>query len=996
MGICYDLIPFLRPEAYLTSARCRSWYYRRLLQMRHMAGLLAISESSRGEAVGRLGFPPEDVTNILAGVGAQFRPERDGHKAEAALLARYGLQQPGFILCIGAVEPRKNLDGLIRAYALLPAALRQKHRLVATGWNDTSQLRRLHALAAASGLTEGEIALLTDFVPEQDLPRLYRASVLSISPSLHEGFGLAAAEAMACGVPVIGSNTTSLPEVIGRADALFDPADPADIAARLTQVLTDPALRDELGRYGLARSTMFTWPETARRAWAALETIKARATGARPRGALQSRPGVGARKPRMAILMPLSAGHAAPTALLTELARFYEIDIVSEDPMPDDAWMQGNFPVVTPAHLVEAAYDRLLYIPGDDARHSMLTLNLLAAYPGVVALGRRPLAALLCEALGGEMAALLRSILIELHGWYAALAVHRDPAKAARYSAEPAFAARAIGLLAPYESAPADDSGAQTSGGQMPERLAGIERVGPEDALDWRDGIERQYRSGQNVAFDRCMSALVPGAIPPGDLPAAAAALAASFRPTGRPGLYLDVSTIVGHDAGTGIQRVVRETVRQLGLMEDLPCRIEPVRDTGQALYLARGFGARLFGLPEPDGSERLAEIGEGDVFLGLDLNIHDLPGLLRTLRWVRQNGGRAVVVVYDLLPMQMPACFPEPVQKLFPVWLDTITRHADGLLCISRTVADDLLALLDSCPPARRTPLSVGWFHLGSDFVPCDRHPALSRAENQVRQSTELRPSLLMVGTVEPRKGHALAFEALQSLWAADVDIGLTIVGKAGWLMESLVEQFRSHPEAGRRLNWIEQASDSLVAELYRSAGALLMASEGEGFGLPIVEAAQAGLAVIARDIPIFREIAGEHALYFPPGGPDALADTIRRWLDLRKDGRVPDPTQIRAQSWAEASSQLAHVVIEGHWYATWTPGRESPGQAELHELHADAGIATVTRSGGRLGFRRTWQNEASSEPASPSSLPGRANLSSATGTRECGRAVPSIRRKY
>ena len=496
-----------------------------------------------------------------------------------------------------------------------------------------------------------------------------------------------------------------------------------------------------------------------------------------------------------------------------------------------------------------------------------------------------------------------------------------------------------------------------------PERLAEIERIGPEDAPAWRDAIERQYRSGRNVAFDSCISALLGAATPPGDLSSAAGAVAASFRPVGRPCLYLDVSTIAGHDAGTGIQRVVRETVRQLGLMEDLPCRMEPVRDTGEAVYLARGFGARLFGLPEPDGTDRLAEIGEDDVFLGLDLNMHDLSGLLRTIRSARQNGGRAVVVIYDLLPIQMPACFPEPVQKLFPVWLDTIARHADGLLCISRTVADDLLALLDSRPPARRTPLSVGWFHLGSDFfVSSDRHRALPRAENQIRHSTELRPSLLMVGTVEPRKGHALALEAVQSLWAADVDIGLTIVGKAGWLMEGLVEQFRTHPEAGRRLNWIEQASDSLVTELYRAAGALLMASEGEGFGLPIVEAARAGLAVIARDIPVFREIAGEHALYFPPGGPAALADTIRRWLDLRKDGCVPDPTQIRTQSWAQASRQLARVVIDGDWYATWTPQRQSSDQAESailsrsRRLPAAAVLPEIQARARRPGTRRRW----------------------------------------
>ena len=128
VGICYDLIPFLRPNAYLTSARCRSWYYRRLLQMRRMAGLLAISEWSRGEAVGRFGYPPEDVTNILAGVGPQFRPERDSDEAEAALLARYGLQ-PGFILCIGAVDPRKNLDGL---HAPMPCC--RPHCGTSIGW----------------------------------------------------------------------------------------------------------------------------------------------------------------------------------------------------------------------------------------------------------------------------------------------------------------------------------------------------------------------------------------------------------------------------------------------------------------------------------------------------------------------------------------------------------------------------------------------------------------------------------------------------------------------------------------------------------------------------------------------------------------------------------------------------------------------------------------------------------------------------------------------
>ncbi len=183
------------------------------------------------------------------------------------------------------------------------------------------------------------------------------------------------------------------------------------------------------------------------------------------------------------------------------------------------------------------------------------------------------------------------------------------------------------------------------------------------------------------------------------------------------------------------------------------------------------------------------------------------------------------------------------------------------------------------------------------------------------------------MVGTVEPRKGHALALKAFEQLWEDDVDIGLTIVGRTGWLMEPLADTLHTHPQAGTRLNWIERGSDALVARLYRSAGALLMASEGEGFGLPIVEAAQAGLAVIARDLPVFREVAGEHALYFPSGQADGLTETLRRWLALRRAGSVPDASQIGVLSWQQSAAQLAEVVLHDRWSAIWAPAALAGG---------------------------------------------------------------------
>ena len=923
VGICYDLIPLLRPDQYLTSEIARNWYFRRLLQMRHMAGLMAISASSRSEALDQLGLPGDRVANIQAGVAPYFRPARPEDESTAALLARYSLPA-GAILCIGAVEPRKNLDGLIRAYALLPPALRRAHRLVATGWNDIGQLHSLHALAASCGLGPDEVTLLTEFVAEHDLPGLYRASALSISPSLHEGFGLSAAEAMACGVPVIGSNTTSLPEVIGTPAALFDPADPAAMAERMEAVLTDPALRRSLVEAGLARSAQFTWPQTAERAWTALETFheQMRRDGRQP-----VRPGD--IRPRLGVISPLLRDHAIPTAVLCGLAAHYRVDLVSEDPPPaGDPWMMANFSVLSTASLGSTRFDRLLYYPADDARAMMLTLKLLDSYPGVVALGKRPLAALLSEVLGSEGASALQDTLIELHGWRAAILARDEPRELARdnhgrvagHTLDEALSRRAVGLIVAGQPQP------------FQAELANLQIVENDDPAAWQAAIERSYAAGELAGYDSCLSSLAEAGLPAAILPSAAAAASASFRPQVRARcLFLDVSTTASFDAGTGIQRVVREITRELGQLDTLgsgcklDARIEPVRDTGSALLLARAFGARLFGLPAPDEHHQLAEIGQGDIFIGLDLNMHDVGGLERTLRQVRSAGGRAMVVIYDLLPTLLPQFFPEPVQKMFPVWLDLITHQADAALCISRTVADELRARLALQPPSRRKPLHIGWFHLGSDFRPAakaDAATALVTSEACVVAEARTRPTVLMVGTVEPRKGHTLALEAFEALWSRNVDIALTIVGKAGWMMEPLADRMRSHPQIGIRLNWVEHGSDALVSELYRSAGALLMASEGEGFGLPIVEAAQAGLAIITRDLPVFREVANEHALYFPASGPaDGLAATLQQWLALRASGDVPDSTQIRTLSWRESAAELAKLVLLDKWYTTWEP---------------------------------------------------------------------------
>ena len=872
VSICYDLIPLLRPDIYLENPAMRRFYYRALLELQHSAGLLAISASGQAEIVAGLHIPPDRVANIMAGVGPQFRQAADGDEPQASILARYGLQG-GYVLCVGAVEQRKNLTGLIKAYALLPPALRRLHPLVVTGWNDAELLPPLRRAVTAAGLADEEFKVLTSFVPDGDLPALYRGSAVAVSPSLHEGFGLSVAEAMACGAAVICSNLSSLPEVIGRDDATFDPLRPESIAERMRAVLERPAFRDELRRHGRARSALFTWPLTARRAWQALERFVPEPP---------SLPGP-RRKPALTVVASLGDEVASLLRLLVRLARSYAVTLVSDDPVPADPMLATMFPVQAPDHLAGRTPDRLLFLPGDDPHHVALTLRLSFAFAGIVIAGPRPVTTVLAEGVGAETSDLLHECLLDSYGWQAAVAAREgSPSLGQRYPLEPMLRARSVALF--------------------------------EMTLDQvtADMIEQCYTDNPRAAAEACAADLAgqeagspETALLETASPETAHALAVTFAEARPRGLFLDVTALAAFDAGTGIQRVVREITHQLGRADDLDARVEPVRSTGGTVTLARAFGRSLYGVPDVSAATLPAVFAPGDVFVCLDLNVHDLGALSRSMTAVRAGGGRAIVVIYDLLPVLTPHTFPEPVQRAFPLWLSMISAQADGLLCISRTVADEMLAWLARNPPVRKRPLDIGWFHLGADFnAVATEAPASARLD------------LLMVGTVEPRKGHSEALDAMEQVWRTGADVGLVIVGRGGWHTEALQARLRNHPEAGRRLRWLPAVDDAQVSALYRRSAALLMASEGEGFGLPIVEAAHAGLPVIARDIPVFREICGDSAVFFEAG---KLAGAIEHWLALHAQGRVPDPAGIIALSWAEASRRMAEIVLENDWYARW-----------------------------------------------------------------------------
>ncbi len=416
----YDLIPLINPHPYLDNPVVRDWYMGKIASMRKASLWLAISDSSRQEGLTHLGLDPARCVNVSTAAGDHFRklvvlPER-----EQALRAQYQLHKP-FVMYAGGIDHRKNIDGLIRAFALLPPALRSGKQLAIVCSARPEDREGLLTLARQQGLVDGDV-VITGFVPEQDLVDLYNLCVLFVFPSWHEGFGLPALEAMMCGAPVIGANTSSLPEVIGRDDAMFDPRDDKAIAAKMSQVLSDDAFRRTLVEHDAQQSKKFSWDESARRALRAFEEMHESTAAATNRTPVAP---TAAKRPRLAYVSPLPperSGIATYSAeLLPELAKFYDIELITALKAVDEREMSATFPLRSVKWFRDNAssFDRVLYHFGNSEFHQHM-FSLLEEIPGTVVLHDFYLSGIQAyrELVNGEAFALTRA-LYGSHGYCA-------------------------------------------------------------------------------------------------------------------------------------------------------------------------------------------------------------------------------------------------------------------------------------------------------------------------------------------------------------------------------------------------------------------------------------------------------------------------------------------------------------------------------------------------------------------------------------------------
>lgn len=392
--------------------------------------------------------------------------------------------------------------------------------------------------------------------------------------------------------------------------------------------------------------------------------------------------------------------------------------------------------------------------------------------------------------------------------------------------------------------------------------------------------------------------------------------------------LIVDVSHIAQSDHETGIQRVVKEIVAALYTSEFFG--FEPV-----AVELKEGKLFEAFNWLDSKGllvaGEKTnavsipIEFTKSDILLMLDSSWERYTEFFPVFDCARVANVPIITVIYDLLPITLPSeYFVSGGAEWFEGWFKRAVESSDSLLCISRATADEVVEYIEKQYPQKNN-AKVGYWHLGSDFK------SITSTNGSNNDITKLKKTeyLLVVGTIEPRKSHDLILDVFELLWNSKIDLKLCIAGKKGWLVDDLMKRIYAHPELGNRLIFIEGPNDSEIAELYKYATGLIFLSRGEGFGLPLIEAANYGVPIICSNIPVFREIAGNHATYVDLGTPQSISREVSKWYALRNTEQLPDSSAMPKLDWQQSSVCLLEVVFEDKWY--WNNG-EYLSEKDIH----------------------------------------------------------------
>ena len=421
--------------------------------------------------------------------------------------------------------------------------------------------------------------------------------------------------------------------------------------------------------------------------------------------------------------------------------------------------------------------------------------------------------------------------------------------------------------------------------------------------------------------------------------------------------IFVDVSETVSNQLKTGIQRVVREVVAHSEAVgEKLGLEVVPVVVKGKHFYRLTNLDP-LFNLPSLQTpsikvglpvsrplimrvakrtlklvpfaypltlnllhifrckkkdlycSQQPIHVRKCEVLLLLD-SFWSGCNVLKVAAKIHKSGGSVCVVIYDVTPITYSQYHDAKLVTDFAKAFFTALKISDGVIAISNAVANEIRGVM--AKKSEETPLTlpIDYFHLGADFSEKLVHEAL-HSNHWPHALWEGAAVLMMVGTIEPRKGHAFVLDAFEQRWSQGGAEKLLILGKVGWKTEALISRIINSPYYGIQLFMVNQATDIDLKEAYQRAYACIMASYAEGFGLPLIEALQQGVPVIASDIPVFKEIAGNDAEFFSLGD---IASFNKAIDTLQRDYKATKAklTNYKWLTWEESTEQLLRKVVE------------------------------------------------------------------------------------
>lgn len=364
--------------------------------------------------------------------------------------------------------------------------------------------------------------------------------------------------------------------------------------------------------------------------------------------------------------------------------------------------------------------------------------------------------------------------------------------------------------------------------------------------------------------------------------------------------VFYDITTLAIHDAGTGIQRVTK------GILHNL----EQIIDNKNILVIpiAASPDGNGYNFVEKE-NDKWVHRGKvtpcsNDLYICVDLNNDHINRNIDLFKQWKKQGVKFIITVHDICFELFPEFIASKrfVDSLHQ-WLINSVSIADGLICVSQSVMKDVDFWIKQNLPTTQSKL--GWFHLGSNLN--QEHNLASNIEDKPFKSGV---TFIAVSTIEPRKGYSDLLKGFHKAWEKGVAANLIIVGRPGWKCEDVITTITSSPQYQKKLSWYNNCSDEQLIALYQNADCFVFASHAEGFGLPIVEAAQYGLPLLVRDIPVFREIAKENATYFTASGEMSLEHAIE--YCTKHIEQLPKSSKIKPLTWNQSTSQFWSAIKE------------------------------------------------------------------------------------